>query len=111
MAARPVVQPVDVTLQDDQALVITWADDHVSRYGLVALRRSCTCAQCTEWRKQDAPIWPRPGVPDALAIEDAELAGGWGISIRWNDRHDTGIYTWETLRSWCRCDDCSSPPA
>ena len=41
-------------------LVVVWADEHVSRFGLVELRRSCTCAQCRELRQRGEMIWPKP---------------------------------------------------
>jgi DUF971 family protein len=84
----------------ERGLEIGWQDDHVTRLDLAELRRRCTCAQCNERRAAGEPIWPRPGVPDILAVEDAELIGGWGISFRFNDGHEQGVYTWESLRSW-----------
>jgi DUF971 family protein len=92
---------------EEKTLVVVWADEHVSRFELVELRRSCTCAECRERRAGGETVWPRPGVPESLEVTGAELAGGWGLSLRWNDRHDTGIYTWETLRAWCRCEGCT----
>lgn len=96
----------NVEVDRDEAVTVTWADGHVSRYPLVPLRRSCTCATCRGLRDQGRVIWPRPGVPDDLEIVHAELTGGWGLSIRWNDGHDTGIYAWDVLRTWCPCEEC-----
>jgi DUF971 family protein len=101
----PSVEPIKVDI-DRSELVVTWADDHLTRFGLIELRRRCTCAQCGELRDRGEPIWPKPGVPDTLQVDDAELIGGWGVSLRWNDRHETGIYPWEVLRSWCKCAEC-----
>jgi DUF971 family protein len=42
-------------------------------------------------------VWPQPSSPQPLRIVDAELVGAWGISFTWNDRHSTGIYSWELL--------------
>jgi len=51
---------------------------------------------------------------------DAELypvqigvVGRYALSIEWSDRHDTGIYSYDTLRSLCPCADCQpqQPPA
>lgn len=106
MATDPSVQPIEVDVADD-GVVVTWGDEHVTRFELIDLRRSCTCAQCRELRAQGAEIWPRPGVPDVLRVDGAELAGGWGLLVKWNDRHETGIYPWETLRAWCPCAECS----
>ncbi|MGH2748893.1 MAG: DUF971 domain-containing protein [Actinomycetota bacterium] len=106
MVADPSVQPIQVDVDDD-GVVVTWGDEHVTRFELVDLRLRCTCAQCRELRAQGATIWPRAGVPEVLRVIDAELAGGWGLTLKWNDRHETGIYPWETLREWCRCAQCS----
>lgn len=99
-------QAKSVDLEAD-TLVVVWADEHLSRFELVELRRSCTCAQCRELRARGETIWPQPGVPGTLEVSGAELVGGWGLSLRWNDRHETGIYRWETLRTWCRCELCT----
>jgi DUF971 family protein len=102
-------QAVSVDLEGAK-LVVTWADEHVSRFDLVELRRSCTCAQCMELRQRGETIWPQPGVPEPLAVAGAELVGAWGLSVRWNDRHETGVYSWENLRAWCPCRVCAGSP-
>jgi DUF971 family protein len=43
-------------------------------------------------------VWPLPSSPRPLRIVDAELVGAWGINFTWNDRHSTGIFSWELLR-------------
>jgi DUF971 family protein len=35
---------------------------------------------------------------------DAKLVGAWGLMIRWNDGHETGIYAWSILRAWAGLD-------
>jgi DUF971 family protein len=105
MGAETEARTVDL---EGGTLVIVWADEHVSRFTLEELRRSCTCAQCRELRDRGEVIWPKPGVPETLEVTGAELVGAWGLSLRWNDRHETGIYSWETLRSWCRCELCAT---
>ena len=51
-------------------------------------------------REQGLDAWPTPGAPQPLRAESAELVGAWGMQIRWNDGHDTGIYAWSMLRAW-----------
>lgn len=97
-----------VEVERTEAVVVTWADGHVSRFPLVPLRRSCTCATCRHVREQGGDVWPRPGAPEALEIVHAELTGGWGLALEWNDGHTTGIYAWDVLRVWCPCEECRS---
>jgi DUF971 family protein len=39
----------------------------------------------------------RAAAPRPVRIVHAELVGGRGMSITWNDGHSTGIYSWELL--------------
>ena len=93
-------EPTTIDLQRDAGLTITWDDGRVSRFGLEELRVNCQCAECRGLRDRDDVVWPKPGSPQPLRAEDAELVGAWGLSIRWNDGHSTGIYAWDVLRAW-----------
>lgn len=44
-----------------------------------------------------------PGDVRPLAIT---LVGAYAIRVAWSDGHDTGIYTYEWLRSVCPCPQC-----
>ncbi len=105
-----VANPVAVDVDREHGVALTWEDDHVSRFTLEELRMSCPCAQCRGLRQTGEEAWPRPGAPAVLRIESAELVGNWGLNIHWNDTHTTGIYSWETLLSWCTCERCEPPP-
>jgi DUF971 family protein len=35
-----------------------------------------------------------------------EPIGSYAIKISWNDGHDTGMYSWDHLRSICPCAEC-----
>jgi DUF971 family protein len=92
--------PVDVAVDREQGVTITWVDGTVSRYGLEELRVNCPCAACRTRRDRGEPAWrPTPGQPP-LRIADAELVGAWGLGLAWNDGHTTGIYPWVILRVW-----------
>ncbi len=95
--------PVHIKVSKSRGLTIEWGDGLRSEYGLQYLRDRCPCATCTgahggepAQKKEDNPFQLyRP----ALRIEKVEPVGNYAIQIRWNDGHDTGIYTWEYLRS------------
>ncbi|MFN2502746.1 MAG: DUF971 domain-containing protein [Acidimicrobiales bacterium] len=97
-------EPATIDVDREHGVTVTWGDGHVSRFGLHELRESCPCAQCRGLRDQGGVAWA--GRPEPLRIESAREVGNWGLNLHWNDGHTTGIYTYETLRSWCPCDEC-----
>ena len=104
MARQRKTRPTAITLTGEQ-LEIAWSDGTSSRALLGELRRSCPCAMCREARRASEPS--ATGELPVLAGE-AETAtaqalkfdyvGRYGLRITWADGHDTGIYTFETLR-------------
>ncbi|HEV3365199.1 MAG TPA: DUF971 domain-containing protein [Acidimicrobiia bacterium] len=108
MSPPPGPEPADIEVDREHGVTIEWDDGHMSRFGLEELRLNCPCAECRTLRERSVVVWPRPGAPDPLRVETAELVGGYGMSVVWNDTHRTGIYSWETLRAWCHCPLCAS---
>lgn len=96
--------PTEVELDREQSLTLRWADGTTSRFALADLRRNCPCAEC-RGRREQGEI---PGGDATPIAVDAHLVGGWGLSIRWRDGHDTGIYSFDLLRKLCECPDCAS---
>lgn len=97
-----------------RSLEITWADGHKGIYPHEILRGYCPCATC---QGHSGPIKFIPGgehearfVPGGdLELRDIEQVGNYALRFVWGDRHDTGIYTFQYLRSLCRCDECVPP--
>jgi DUF971 family protein len=94
MAERP--QVTDIELERDLELRVTYDDGVTATFPVLELRRSCPCAGCRGRREQGLDAYSGA----SISVVDAELHGNWGISISWSDGHDTGIYSWEHLRSW-----------
>jgi DUF971 family protein len=100
VAATPaVVTAIDIDRR--RSVQLTFDDGAICEFGLEELRRICPCATCRSHRERGEVAWPRPGQSTDLSIDDAELVGAWGLSIRWSDGHATGIYSWDLLREWC----------
>ncbi len=38
---------------------------------------------------------------DALNLEGITPVGTYAVQLRWNDGHDSGIYTWDYLHDAC----------
>ena len=93
-------EPADVLVERDKGLTIHYHDGLVVEFSLMQIRLACPCATCRSLRDLGEDVWPRPGSPNPLRIEDADFHGGWGIRLDWNDGHGTGIYPFELLRRW-----------
>jgi DUF971 family protein len=46
-------------------------------------------------------MYKAPARPDSVSP-----VGRYAISFRWNDGHQSGIYSWDYLRRSCQCDLC-----
>lgn len=89
-------QVTDITVERDRALHVVYDDQVTASFPVLPLRRGCPCASCRGHREQGRAAY----AGTSISIVDAELRGNWGISLRWSDGHDTGIYAWGHLRDW-----------
>ncbi len=96
--------PTKLERSAESELRIVWTDGQVRCYAISELRKQCPCATCREQRKAEpeAPpllqvIDPREAAP--LTIKSMKPVGAYAYSIEFSDGHDTGIYTFESLRS------------
>ncbi len=88
-----------------QTLGITWNDGHESKYFVRNIRLSCRCANCIdEWTREK--ILKDETVPQDIRPKKMETVGRYALQINWSDGHNTGIFTFEQLRSQCECDPC-----
>ena len=113
-AADP--KSVKVYISSGTGVDIEWKDGHRSHYDFPYLRDACPCALCDEERGKSGR---KPGEPPKLApgalpmfkpavkATEAGPVGKYAIRFSWNDGHQHGIYSWEFLREWCPCEDCS----
>lgn len=97
------VYPTGLEKSGDGELLIAWSDGEKRRYSYRELRDVCPCATCRE--KRNAPAEPNllPVLSAAemkpLEIEKMKPVGNYAYGIAFSDGHDTGIFTFELLRS------------
>ena len=96
MSAQP---PKNIrAIGDERVIEITWHDGTVHRLAFRFLRCECPCAGCvdemTGIRRLDVEAAPDDVRPTAISF-----SGNYALKIIWSDGHDSGLYTWERLRS------------
>lgn len=96
--------PSEIRRLGVQAVRIVWDDGHQSEYRNDYLRDRCPCAACRERPQRRLPVVNESG--DALYPVQIGLVGRYAVSIQWSDGHDTGIYSYQTLRALCPCAEC-----
>jgi len=103
-------RPTEIRRIGNSEVRIAWNDGHVSVYPNHHLRNHCPCALCRERPPHVLPVVSGSG--DELQPLQISLVGRYAIHIQWSDGHDSGIYSYATLRAACPC--CSgtgvSPP-
>jgi DUF971 family protein len=96
-------RPLNLELDREKHLMVTWDDGRVSTYPIALLRRLSPSADARELRRELAanPLAVLPtggGTGGPLRAESAELVGNYALRISFSDGHSTGIYSWSYLR-------------
>ena len=98
---------VKVKLTQGTGVEIAWKDGLVSAWTFAWLRYACPCALCNEERektgRQPGEAKPKAGGPFALYEApprplEVTPVGKYALRFKWNDGHESGIYSWEYLR-------------
>ena len=82
-------------------LAIVWDDGKEDYIPLETLRRACPCALCKGERDIMGNLYKgpdRPYTPASFQLVGHRRVGGYALQIDWADRHNDGIYSWDTLR-------------
>jgi DUF971 family protein len=97
-------------LGDGSGLQLSWSDGLICRVNSRELRLNCPCATCQELRGEMIHEKPLSGRRSSLQViqhtveEETRLqniwaVGNYALGIRWGDKHDSGIYSFDLLRA------------
>jgi DUF971 family protein len=97
----PVVAPPTRVEVIGNELAVAWTDGSESFIELEKLRRNCPCASCGG-EPDVLGRGERPRVsygPQSFELRSFNFVGGYAFQPKWNDGHDTGLYTFAMLRT------------
>ena len=84
-----------------RTLSVLWEDGHQASFDVRDLRLACPCALCVEEMSGRPLLDPSKIRPDVAPVTLVSVTGvgSYGLTIKWNDGHSTGIYSYESLRA------------
>lgn len=97
----------DIRPVGDQELLLTWEDGHRSLYSFFYLRFLCPCAGCVDEHTGRQTL-QKEMISENIRTVDFTPVGLYAVKFRWNDGHQTGIYSFEYLRRICPCEICTA---
>jgi len=86
---------------------IEWKTGVVHALTARELRLSCPCAACVD-EHSGAPLLDPAGVPEDVHPVSLALVGHYAVQPVFSDGHNTGIFSFEYLRSLCPCPECAA---
>ncbi len=96
------MNPKQIKIVDKDKILLTWNDGNSTIISLKYLRDECPCAGCkgeTILFKTFRPPKPAILTPEMYKVKSIDVVGDYAIQIGWQDGHNTGIYSWEYLRT------------
>ncbi|MBM9500582.1 DUF971 domain-containing protein [Leptospira sp. 201903071] len=81
---------------DDTTLKITWKDGVTSVYDLLDLRKRCPCVVCKGGH--GGKVGTTTGGIQKISLYSVNKVGRYAINPVWSDNHQTGIYSFDSLR-------------
>jgi len=95
------MRPADIQILGDE-LAVKWDDGSESYVTLEKLRRACPCAGCKGEMDVMGNLYRNPAQPlppQAFQLVQIASVGGYAVQPTWADGHNTGIYSFDYLRS------------
>ena len=91
--------PTQIRFDEDQKLLtITFSDGAEHEYRTAVLRGYCPCAHC-QGHGSLPHRWNPVDDESQIAISDVSQVGSYAICIAWEDGHNTGVYSFDMLRT------------
>ncbi len=96
--AKSTPKPVHVEVFPNREVGIVWDDGREDYLPIRFLRQECPCAECVDEITNERRLNPA-SVPEKIGIKSWEPVGNYALRFLFSDNHDTGMFTFETLRA------------
>jgi ATP-binding protein involved in chromosome partitioning len=90
--------PIGYRRRNARTLTVLWEDGRQDDIDVRDLRLGCRCALCRE-EMSGRPLLDPKSVRADVTPRRIVSVGNYAIAVSWNDGHDSGIYSFEHLRS------------
>jgi DUF971 family protein len=97
--------PVRIDIKTDASeMEIEWGNGDIHQLSLEGVRSFCPCALCvanrdSQGQKSELHVLSSNEEAVTAKVEGVTSVGRYAIQIKWADGHDTGIYTFDYLKS------------
>lgn len=90
---------------DAHRITLSWPDeaDAVSVPNKT-LRAACGCALCIDELTQK-PLLDPATIPETIQAEQVQLVGNYAVAVDWSDGHNTGYFSFRTIRELAEAAD------
>ena len=98
--AVSLLQPGDIQIIGRE-LAIRWSNNEETYIPLEKLRRACPCAACAGEQDLTGPTY-KPIVTyneKSFTLTALDRVGGYALQPRWEDGHNSGLYSWSYLQA------------
>ncbi len=90
--------PIGLRQNDLRTLAVLWEDGHCDHFDVRDLRLACRCALCIE-EMSGRPLLDPKKVRADVSPQKISSVGNYAVGIDWNDGHNSGLYSFDHLRS------------
>ncbi len=93
-----VILPQKIEKKGHSTLKITWQDGQVTELSAYAMRIKCPCAKCVnEWTGE--PLLDIASVSKDIIPNRIFSVGRYAMGVQFSDNHESGIFSYDYLRS------------
>ncbi len=90
--------PIGFLRRDPRTLSILWEDGHRDDFDVRDLRLACACALCISEITGEKLLDPKT-IRSDVSPQKIVSMGNYAIKFDWSDGHNSGIYSFESLRA------------